>query len=58
MVPPCLTFFLFFGICSMEKILKRYERYTYAETQLNVTESESQVSHSIYPSQNFAVNYN
>ena len=32
---------------SMEKILERYERYSYAERQLVDTDSELQVCHSI-----------
>ena len=38
----------FFSLChSMEKILERYERYSYAERQLVATDSELQVCHSI-----------
>ncbi|MBA0699016.1 hypothetical protein Goari_000689 [Gossypium aridum] len=32
----------------MEKILERYERYSYAERQLVATEPESQVQHAFH----------
>lgn len=40
----------------MEKILERYERYSYAERALTMTEPENQVYHLVLVYQNIIIN--